>query len=133
MSNINTKKNRNSFIYDFPFWLKKNLFNTPLNSIISIFIFTLIWKLFTILFSWLVIDSVWSGGAAACKQASGYCFPFLFEKARFIIFGFYPDGQLWRPFIAVALLIGTLIYSKEPRRWNKSIFYIWAVMFFLFF
>lgn len=124
---------RKGFIEGFPYWLKKNLFNTPTNSVISIFFLAFIWKLIESVFSWIVLNGIWSGGAEACRQTGGFCFPFLFEKFRFIIFGFYPDGELWRPTLAMIILIGTLVYSKEPKRWNKKLVYNWIVMFFLFF
>jgi len=122
-----------SFANDLPKWLKKNLFNTPTNSVVSIFILALIWKGFEGIFSWLVLDSVFSGNASLCRQSEGFCFPFLIEKARFIIFGFYPDGELWRPSLAMITLIGTLFYSRVPSRWTKKLLYIWAAMFIAFF
>jgi general L-amino acid transport system permease protein len=122
-----------AFINDFPKWLKKNLFNTPTNSVVSIFILAFIWKGIEKLLNWLVVESVWSGGAQACRQSDGFCFPFLFEKVRFIIFGFYPDGHLWRPTVAMIILIGTLFYSRIPERWSKKLLYIWLAMFFSFF
>lgn len=122
-----------SFINDFPKWLKKNLFNTPVNSVISIFILALLWKGIEKIFLWLLVNSVWTGSAATCRQADGFCFPFLFEKVRFIIYGFYPDGQLWRPTLAMFLLFGTLFYSRIPERWTKKLIYTWLGFFVLFF
>ncbi|OIQ20561.1 MAG: amino acid ABC transporter permease [Bacteriovorax sp. MedPE-SWde] len=121
------------FFERFAIWLKKNLFNTPTNSVISIFLLAFIWKGIEGLFTWIFIKGVWSGGASVCREAGGFCFPFLFEKTRFIIFGFYPDGQLWRPTCAMLILIGTLFYSKEPNRWNKKLAYLWSISTFFIF
>ncbi len=118
MSNIN------SFIYDFPKWLKKNLFNTSQNSVVSIFVLAIIAKFIGFIFDWFLISATFSGSAATCREAGGFCYPFLIEKFDFIIFGFYPRELLWRPTVAMIILIGSLIYIKEPKRWNKKSLYI---------
>ena len=123
----------NKFIYKFPVWLKKNLFNTPTNSIISIFAFALVWKLSVFILNYMVIGAVWSGSAKTCRELGGFCYPFLFEKARFIIFGFYPSEELWRPSLAMVQLFATLFYIKEPSRFGLKTFIYLTVSFLIFF
>ena len=121
------------FINDFPKWLKKNLFNTPNNSVVSIFVLALAAKLFAFCMDWFLLNATFSGDAAACRKASGFCYPFIKEKFEFIIFGFYPRELLWRPTVAMIILIGSFIYVKEPKRWSKNSLYIMCASFFMYF
>jgi general L-amino acid transport system permease protein len=43
-----------------------------------------------------------------------------------MIFGFYPYEQQWRPMIAIALLVGLLVFSQYPRHWKTSLAYYWG-------
>lgn len=106
-------------------WLKKNLFSSPLNSAVTVLLGALILAAFVPLFNWLVLESVWSGDADTCRQAQGACLVFIFEKMRFILFGFYPLEELWRPITAIVLFLGLAWYSKEPHRWNKKLPRYW--------
>ena len=106
-------------------WAKKNLFSTKLNSLITLIIFYLTAKAGTSLFQWLVWDSVWIGDAATCRQAEGACVAFIIEKIRFIIFGFYPSEELWRPSLSMAIFFSLVWYSKELHRWNLKLLRYW--------
>ncbi|EQC44992.1 putative amino acid ABC transporter, permease protein [Bacteriovorax sp. BSW11_IV] len=110
-------------------WSKKNLFNGPVNSVISIFVLALIWKVFEALLHWLFFDAVWFGDANSCREASGACMSFVIHKARFILFGFYPDDQLWRPILMILSLIGLSFYSMPTRRWSRKLFITWTCYF----
>jgi general L-amino acid transport system permease protein len=107
-------------------WLKKNLFSSPLNSIVSITLIIFILKITSSLFNWLVIDSIWNGNADLCKDGTGACLAFVKEKFIFIIFGFYPREELWRPVLGIFLFILMVIWSSSPKRWNKRIFLRWG-------
>lgn len=123
----------NWFIETFPKLLKKNLFNTPFNSIVSVFMITFILKAIFGLFDWLLVSAVFSGDASTCREMGGFCYPFIKEKLPFIIFGFYPREYIWRPVIAMVILIGSFIYIKEPKRWGRSSLWILFGAFALFF
>lgn len=110
-------------------WSKRNLFNTPLNSVVSIFIMALIWKIIESVIQWIFLDAVWFGDANACREAKGACVSFIIHKARFILFGFYPDELLWRPIVMILSLIALSFYSAPPKRWSKKLFAIWTLYF----
>ena len=108
-------------------WMKKNLFSSKLNTLITLILLSVGAKVFATAIDWLLLRSVWFGDAEDCRQAEGACIAFIIEKARFIIFGLYPDGELWRPTAATALFLSLLWYSKERHRWNRTLLKIWAV------
>jgi len=106
-------------------WLRENLFNSPLNSILSISIIAITISLLVPFLKWLIWDSVWNGTASTCRESNGACLAFIREKFQFIIFGFYPEGELWRPICALILFLGFLFYSKERSRWSKPLVMQW--------
>ncbi|MEA3544707.1 MAG: amino acid ABC transporter permease [Thermodesulfobacteriota bacterium] len=106
-------------------WLRTNLFSTWYNSLLTIIMLWLLAWLVPPLFRWTIIDSLWNSSAEACRDIDGACWSVIPNNIRFIILGFFPEGQEWRPILAMALLLGLVIYSKERSRWKKSLAWIW--------
>jgi len=76
---------------------------------------------------WAFVDSVWFSGSQTCKEAAGACWSVVTNNLRFILYGFYPYEQQWRPVLAISLLLGFMIYSRNRRRWNKYLFIAWPI------
>jgi len=108
-------------------WLRANLFKGWFNSILTVATLFLLWKVVPPLIEWAFIDSVWTTGGKACKTIDGACWSVIYKNFRFIIFGFYPYEQHWRPFFSILILIGLLFYSRDRRHWNKYLGYGWLV------
>lgn len=108
-------------------WVKSNLFNTPLNSILTLVTLFLLWKVVPALFRWAFIDSLWITGGAACRGNEGACWSIISKNLRFIIFGFYPYELQWRPLLAMLVLFGLLYYSRNRGHWKKSLAYAWVI------
>jgi general L-amino acid transport system permease protein len=108
-------------------WVKNNLFNGAFNSILTIVTLFLIWKIVPPLFRWAFIDSAWHTTGQACRQAAGACWSIISMNYRFILFGFYPYDQQWRPFLAMMILFGLLFYSRERNHWKKPLAYAWII------
>lgn len=87
-------------------------------------------------FSWAVWNAVWSvptgpDGAPdtdLCRAALGHgaCWAVIGEKFRFILFGFYPYAEQWRPAAVVGLFILLFGASLFRRLWHPSLFALWA-------
>ncbi len=109
-------------------WIKKNLFNGYLNSLLTLGILFVFYKIIPPFIRWAFLDSVWCPDCAgACRKAAGACWSVVTSNIRFIIFGFYPYSQQWRPLIAMLLLFGLIYYSSKRENWRKSLIYIWAI------
>jgi general L-amino acid transport system permease protein len=108
-------------------WIKNNMFNGVLNSILTIVTLFLLWKIVPPLFRWAFIDSAWHTTGQACRQAAGACWSVISMNYRFILFGFYPYEQQWRPFIAMMILFGLLFYSRDRNHWKKPLAYAWII------
>jgi general L-amino acid transport system permease protein len=106
-------------------WLKANLFNTWYNSLLTLVILFIFYKIIPPFVKWAFIDSLWTSTGKECLAVDGACWSIIPANIRFILFGFYPYDQQWRPAIAIVMLIGLLIYSQYRRTWRKNLFYIW--------
>jgi general L-amino acid transport system permease protein len=106
-------------------WLRTNLFSTWFNSLLTIVICYILWQAIPPLIRWAFVDSLWTSTGRECQAVDGACWSIIPANIRFIMFGFYPYEEHWRPGIAVAILIGLLIYSQYRRNWKKSLLYIW--------
>ncbi len=108
-------------------WVKNNLFNGVFNSILTVVTLFFLWKVVPPLFRWAFIDSAWHTTGQACRQAAGACWSVISMNYRFILFGFYPYEQQWRPFLAMMILFGLLFYSRDRTHWKKPLSYAWII------
>ena len=106
-------------------WLRQHLFNGLFNSIATILILGFLIKLIPQFIQWAFIDSVWFTSGQECHQAAGACWSVITQNIRFTIFGYFPYEHQWRPLVAMIILVGMLVYSREWNRWNKRLGYAW--------
>ncbi len=106
-------------------WLKSNLFNSWFNSLLTLVVLFLFYKTIPPFVQWAFIDSLWMSTGKECLAADGACWSIIPANLRFILFGFYPYEEQWRPAIAIIMLVSLLIYSQYRRNWRKNLFYIW--------
>lgn len=107
-------------------WIKTNLFNGVVNSILTIVTLLLLYKSVPPFVQWAFIDSLWFSTADECRAGAGACWSLIPANIRFIIFGFYPHDQHWRPLLSMIMLVGLLLYSQNRDHWNKFLGYIWV-------
>ncbi|WP_246504760.1 amino acid ABC transporter permease [Microvirga antarctica] len=103
-------------------------FGTIPNAIVTIACVALIALLVHRSIQWLFVDAVFSGGPAACKTGRGACWPFFSDKLRFMVFGFYPYDEQWRPITALMLFFGACGISMSPALWGRRLLAGWGVM-----
>ncbi|MBS9720074.1 amino acid ABC transporter permease [Tianweitania sp. BSSL-BM11] len=107
-------------------WGRKNLFATPLNSLMTaIAIVAVAWFLPKIL-SWVLFDAVWTGAdRTACLTTaqggelpvgwSGACWPFVSSRFGYFMFGRYPLDERWRVILTGVIFIALLVPLLIPR------------------
>ncbi len=109
--------------------LKKSLFDGYLNTAITCILLPTILYIGYQLFTWLLIDGIFSGTIDVCRESSGFCWLFLQEKAKYILMGLYPSDQLWRPCLALGLFFMFTAFVARPKNWcQKNIFYFLLLM-----
>jgi len=106
-------------------WVRKNLLNGVFNSVLTIATLLFLWKVIPPLFRWLFIDSAWLTTGQACRKAAGACWSIISTNYRFILFGFYPYEEQWRPLFAMLILFSLLFYSRDRNHWKKPLAYAW--------
>ncbi|MBW6485653.1 MAG: amino acid ABC transporter permease [Syntrophobacterales bacterium] len=112
-------------------WLRENLFNGVFNSIVTVVLLFALYKIIPPFIRWAFVDSLWASTPAACRAGNGACWSVITSNIRFIIFGFYPHDLHWRPLLAMIMLVGLLLYSKNRNNWHKSLFYLWMAGLFI--
>ncbi len=106
-------------------WLRENLFNNWFNSLLTLVILAGLWQVVPPLIKWVFVDSLWFSSAEACRDIEGACWSIIPNNVKFIFFGFFPDGQQWRPLLAMLLLFVLVFYSKDSKHWKRSLGVYW--------
>lgn len=109
-------------------WLRANLFSGVPDTLATLLIVYLAWKLAPPFFDWAFAEAVWPGAdPRACREAQGQgaCWAFIGEKYRFILFGTYPYDQHWRPALAIAVLLALYGASALRALWRPGLALAW--------
>jgi len=113
-------------------WLRKNLFSSVPNALLTLLVAWASWRILPPLVEWAFGRATWfAGDPAECRAAAGACWAFITTKHRFILFGLYPYEQQWRALIASALIVGLLAASCDRRLWDRRLAVIWIVTLFV--
>ena len=113
-------------------WLRENLLSTPFNITLTILIALLFAWIIPDLVKFLLIDAVWSGADRdACREivqqrAIGACWPFVFERWPYFVYGSYPISERWRVdvfFVMLAIGVVWLLWLGAPRRDLGSVYF----------
>ena len=117
-------------------WLRTNLLSSPFNIALTILIALLLAWVVPELVKFLLIDAVWTGtDRDACREVVqhrtiGACWPFVWERWSYFVYGSYPIPQRWRVDVFFAMLaIGVvwLLWLEAPRRDLGSIYFFVVV------
>jgi general L-amino acid transport system permease protein len=113
-------------------WLRANLLSGPFNIALTILIALLLAWVIPELVKFLLIDAVWTGtDRDACREIVqhreiGACWPFVYERWSYFVYGSYPIPQRWRVdifFIMLALGVVWMLWLEAPRRDLGSVYF----------
>lgn len=119
-------------------WLRKNLFATPLDSVLTVMALLAIAWAVPQLVNWTILQAQWTGtdrtacltvdqGGALPSGWSGACWAFVWAKFPQFMFGRYPADERWRVILTgivfVALLAPLLIPRAPYKRLNAILFF----------
>ncbi|HSE77849.1 MAG TPA: amino acid ABC transporter permease [Alphaproteobacteria bacterium] len=110
-------------------WLRANLFNTWLNSAVTLIVLYFAIKGLWSFMDWAFLSAHFEvDDTRVCREAKeGACWALITEKHRFILFGTYPYEEQWRALIVIFLFIALYVVSAMRRFWNRRLALIWAV------
>ncbi|SHO56431.1 amino acid ABC transporter permease [Vibrio quintilis] len=100
-------------------WMKKNLFSSAVNSILTLIIAYFVIKGLYHLIDWAILKADWIGEDRDACSTGGACWVLVYVRFNQFMFGFYPEADLWRPelfYATLAILIGLLAWDKTPKR-----------------
>ena len=92
-------------------WMRANLFNSPFNSVLTLLFLGFLYLTVPPFIKWAFIGCLWDSTGQQCKAIDGACWSVVTKNLRFILFGFYPWDQQWRPVLSIGLLFGLFYYS----------------------
>jgi len=110
------------------FWMRENLFSSWGNTLTTLVIAVLIWKLALPFLDWALVKAVWwSPDGTACREAkgSGACWALIADKHRFMLFGTYPFEEQWRPLLASLTFIALYVVSALRACWRPWLALVW--------
>ncbi len=120
-------------------WLRKNLFSSISNSILTILGLLLIYKLVPPAIKWAFLTADWAGSTKADCTGDGACWVFVIVRIKQFLFGFYPPAEYWRvvtSFSLAGILIAWLLIDKLPKKGLVAAFTIFCyplIAYFLFY
>jgi general L-amino acid transport system permease protein len=85
-------------------WIRRNLFSSVFNSILTIVVVALAALILPPLFRWGVTHATISGSTRAACAGDGACWTFIRVRFPHFIYGNYPTDQTWRVDLTFALL-----------------------------
>jgi general L-amino acid transport system permease protein len=106
-------------------WMRKNLFSTWYNVLLTVGALWIIWEFLAALVPWAILDASFGSGPESCKGITGACWSFIGEMWPLFMVGTYPAAERWRPAVALVLVVlfGAAMLNKRVR----SIKGFWAV------
>ena len=106
-------------------WLRVNLLSSRFNIALTVVIALLLAWVIPELVKFLLIDAVWTGtDRDACREIVqhreiGACWPFVWERWSYFVYGSYPIPERWRVDVFFAMLaVGVfwMLWLEAPRR-----------------
>jgi general L-amino acid transport system permease protein len=108
-------------------WVRANLFNSWLNSGLTLLLLTAFAWLLPKIYAWSIADAVFAADPVACRTAAGACWGFIVEKLRLMTFGTYPYQQQWRPLFTIIMLLTLIGLTMNTRLWGRWLWTGWLV------
>ena len=106
-------------------WIRKNLFSSPANTVLTIFAGILLYLTVPGTLNWSIFEAVWSGkdrldcatvlqGGQLPEDRNAACWPYVAAYLKQFIYGRYPDAELWRVNLVFILFFAGLIPMLIP-------------------
>src|SRR5690242_12820884 len=97
-------------------WARANLFNSILNSLLTLVIAYGLVRLAIPLFNWAIVDATFSApNDTVCKAKGGACWAFIADWVNFLLFGRFPAPERWRPALVIAIFVALMLVSSRAR------------------
>ncbi len=108
-------------------WMRKNLFNGPVNSVLTVILGYFALSMILSIVDWAFLTADWSGTTRDDCTSAGACWVFISVRWEQFMYGFYPESELWRPrlfYFTLAIFVAALMYEKTPKRTWIWLFFV---------
>lgn len=96
-------------------WLRQNLFSSWSNVVLTILALYIVYKLVPGFIDWAFINADWAGHTRQDCHREGACWVFIHVWFKQLMYGRYPDVELWRINTSYVLLVGGITLLLIPR------------------
>ncbi|MGL4728544.1 MAG: amino acid ABC transporter permease [Bosea sp. (in: a-proteobacteria)] len=126
-------------------WMRTNLFNGPLNTILTLIVGYIVVTSLPDLIRFYLIDAVWSGtDRDACLadkvgRPVGACWAYIADRWQYFVYGSYPLPDRWRVnivFVMFAIGVVWMLWQSVPYKTVGALFFFvimpataWALLF----
>lgn len=110
-------------------WVRTNLFSTPLNTLMSLVAFYILYISLVPLLDWAIVSANFVGSDKSACVTGGACWAFIGNRLPIFSYGSYPAEEYWRLDVCFALLIfsfGPQFFDKFPYKMQLGIFSLTA-------
>ena len=115
-SSQKASRRRRTFLQGRLKWAEKNLFSSPINTLLTLACAGLIIMTGIPLLNWLIIEAYWSGTTPAdCPDKTAACLPFIWVRFDQFMYGLYPEAERWRVNLGLGLIIMSALPLFVPR------------------
>jgi len=90
-------------------WMKSNLFSSSLNTLLTIISLWIIYVSVPPFIQWALLDANWVGSSRDDCSREGACWVYIGFWFKQIMYGRYPETEVWRVNVSYILLVGALI------------------------
>jgi len=99
------------------FWIRENLFSTPLNVALTLLGFMILFWIIPPFVKWAYINANFAGSTREDCISGGACWVFIRMKIDMFMYGFYPSELRWRVntiYVLFFALMASFKYLKSP-------------------
>jgi general L-amino acid transport system permease protein len=90
-------------------WIKRNLFATFLDTLLTIVVAAVLMWLLPPLIRWMFLDATWTAVSREQCAPGGACWGIVSDRIHQYLVGLYPIEEYWRLYLGVALLAVALV------------------------
>ena len=105
-------------------WCRRNLFNSPVSSVLTVLIALLLWYTVVPIVSWAIVNATFVAETKEQCTAGGACWAVIGVRFRQYLYGLYPDAEQWRIQLAILILILAMVPLFLKAEFNKLLYAI---------
>lgn len=106
-------------------WIRQNLFSSPLNTVLTLFGLYILYIIVPPMFDWLYVKASFGTTRSDCPAEAGAregaCWAYIHQWFKQLMYGRYPDEELWRIRTVYVLMAAGLSWLVIPNLRHKGL------------